>query len=95
MQAPYNIIATTSFTVRQHLLGLTMAALMLLSGCASETAKTTDEPVVSSADTIRLTAAQQKNVSLEFGAAVQQTITTDLRVYGTVHVPPQYSHSIT
>lgn len=94
MQAPYNIIATTSFTMR-HLLGLTIAALMLLSGCASETAKTTDEPVVSSADTIRLTAAQQKNVSLEFGMAVQQTITTDLRVYGTVHLPPQYSHSIT
>lgn len=95
MQAPYNSITMLSHHAR-HVIGVSIAACMLvLCGCSSESNKTADEPVTPSADTIRLTAAQQKNVSLEFGMAQQQTITTDLRVYGSVHVPPQYAHSIT
>ncbi|MEN9282086.1 MAG: hypothetical protein RL594_1021 [Bacteroidota bacterium] len=95
MQAPYNSIVYGRMSFAGVSLVM-LTAVWILSSCATESGNATDELAsTASADTIRLTAAQQKHANLEFGMAVEQTITDDLRVYGTVHVPPQYSHSIT
>lgn len=96
MHAPFNILLKSTAAIRLSFAILTVATMLSLSGCSSESTKATSEPVSSSStDTLRLTAAQQKNTRLEFAPAMQRTITSDLRVYGTVHVPPQYAHSIT
>lgn len=69
--------------------------MIALSGCSAESSKATDEAPTASPDTIRLSKAQQKNAKLAFGTIVQQTVTDDIVVYGSIHVPPQFAYSIT
>lgn len=80
--------------------GVSLAAYLFIcaigiGGCADDASKATDEAPVGSADTIRLSTAQQKNADLVFGAIAQQTISDNIMVYGSVHVPPQFAYSIT
>lgn len=95
MHAPYTSITMMSARTRQICILSIAAWTLFLCGCSSESNKTVEVAATSGADTVRLTPAQQKNARLEFGMAQKQTMTSDLRVYGTVHVPPQYAHSIT
>ncbi len=69
--------------------------MIVLAGCSAESSKATDETAAGSTDTIRLSPAQQRNAHLAFGNLSQQTITDDIVVYGSVHVPPQFAYSIT
>lgn len=95
MQAPFNDNTPTTKS-RAAVCTLLLTAACVLASCAADASKATDDPATqASSDTIRLSAAQQKNAHLEFGMASEHLITNDLRVYGTVHVPPQYEHSIT
>lgn len=69
--------------------------MIVLAGCTAESSKATDEAPASSTDTIRLSAAQHRNAHLVFGTLSQQTVSDNVMVYGSVHVPPQFVYSIT
>lgn len=84
-----------SFFTALCLVKIITIGTILLSGCAGESSKATDEAPAASTDTIRLSPAQQKNANLVFGAITQQTVTDNIVVYGSVHVPPQFAYSIT
>lgn len=77
--------------------GIVLSTAALLS-CSSGSSNQPGEPSAQatvSADTVRLTKEQQKNARLNFAQAQQQRITQGLKVFGSIHVPPQYAYSIT
>jgi cobalt-zinc-cadmium efflux system membrane fusion protein len=84
-----------SFFTAVCLVTIITIGMIVLSGCAGESSKATDEAPAASNDTIRLSQAQQKNANLAFGNITQQTVTDNIVAYGSVHVPPQFAYSIT
>jgi len=75
---------------------LLLAAFVILASCSpKQEAPAAEKTATGNGINVTITAAQATSAKIETGRAEIRNLTSDLRVQGMLHVPPQFHNSIT